>query len=239
MAKTKKERLTALLERAKAKRFINDFYAKNGSMPSVSEVAEAEQLTAAEVAKVDQQVLVDNLASVAGGKETVCTDWETIKDETSWNASYENGCLKKYYVWADETGSFPYKEDLWNQKAQRAANWNDIVKEDGKPVEFEDGYHYEDADGNPCVRCWDGAFYAPGAKYPWCAINTPVFQGTIRLNYADGEDVYPWGMAKRSFGRGFAIASIPGEFDESLKCDHEGNTTFNPANLTVTLVEMD
>lgn len=239
MAKTKKERLTALTQRAKAKKFVADYYEANGSMPAAEAVAEAEELTAEEIAKIDLQVAVDNLVDVAGGTAEVTTDWETIKDETSWNNSYENGCLAKYYPWADEKGAYPYKEDLWNNAANRAANWNDIVKEGGQPVEFEDGYHYVDANGDPCVRCWKGAFYAPGAAYPWCAINTPNFEGTIRLNYDGGADVYPWGQAKRSFGRGFAIASIPTEIDEALKCDFNGDGSFDPSKLVVTLIRMD
>ena len=238
MAKTKVQRLTELAERAKGKKFILAYEIEHGSMPSADAVKAAEALDAEEVAKVALLAQADVILDIAGGDAKVTNDWETIKDEASWNASYENGCLKKYYPWADEKGSFPYKEDLWNEKAQRAANWNDIVKEGGQPVEFEDGYHYVDGDGNPCVRCWKGAFYAPGAAYPWCAINTPTFNGTIKLAY-DGVEVYPWGQAKRSFGRGFAIASIPSEFDASLKCDFDGKGSFDPSKLTVTLIEMD
>ena len=238
MAKTKKERLTRLAERVKAKKFVNDYYAKNGSMPAIAAIQAAEELTNAEKAKIDHQVEVDNLIDVANGTYETTTNYDIIKNESTWNASYESGCLAKYYPWADEKGSYPYKEDLWNNAANRAANWNDVVKENGQAVEFEDGYHYVDGNGDPCVRCWKGAFYAPGAAYPWCAINTPVFQGTIKLTY-DGAEVYPWGQAKRSFGRGFAIASIPSEFDASLKCDFEGNGTFDPSKLVVTLIEMD
>ena len=239
MTKTKEQRLTELAERFKAKKFVNNYYAVNGSMPSNDAVKQAKELTAEEEAKIALLAQVDDVVERAVAEEVVTIDWETIKDETSWNASYENGCLKKYYPWADEKGAYPYKEDLWNNAANRAANWNDIVKEGGEPVEFEDGYHYVDANGDPCVRCWKGAFNAPGAKYPWCAINTPNFSGTIKLAY-DGVEVYPWGEAKRTFGRGFAIASIPTEFnDDSLKCDFNGNGNFDPSKLVVTLIKMD
>lgn len=239
MAKTKEQRLTELAERFKAKKFVNNYYALHESMPSNDDVKEAKALTPAEEANIAVLAQIDDVVERAVAEEIVTQDYEIIKNEATWNASYENGCLKKYYPWADEKGAYPYKEDLWNEKAQRAANWNDIVKENGEPVKFEDGYHYVDGDGNPCVRCWKGAFYAPGAAYPWCAINTPDFQGTIKLTY-NGVDVYPWKESKRSFTRGFAIASIPTEFnDNALKCDFNGNGTFDPSKLVVTLIKMD
>lgn len=48
--------------------------------------------------------------------------WSFITDETSWNESYQNGGLKKYYQ------KYP-EEDWWNTIADRACNYNDRVYE--------------------------------------------------------------------------------------------------------------
>ena len=51
---------------------------------------------------------------------TESTSYDLIEDEASWNQSFANGVLKKYYA------KFP-TEDLWNASAGRAANFNDRV----------------------------------------------------------------------------------------------------------------
>lgn len=228
----KKEHLTELAENVKAKRFINKYLKEQGVMPSVEDVATAKTLTQEEEARIDTQIQVDNLVKRASATE-VAGVWDYIVDEASWNASYASGALKDYYVWADSIQ--PYKEDLWNEADQRPANWNDIVKDgEGNPIEFEDGYHYEDKNGNPCVRCWKGAFNAPGAEYPWCGVKFEPFKGIIKLEY-EGEEVFPWGEEFRTFKRTFAIASIPGEFNKpEWKSDFNGNTTFDNSKLNVT-----
>lgn len=170
-------------------------------------------------------------------EETEAT-WEYIWNEETWNAAYAGETMQAYYTWADEVGSYPYKEDLWNEAEQRAANWNDIPKdESGQPIETDHGYEYIDSLGNPCVRCWLGAVNAPGAKYPWCVVTVPnPFEGTIKFVYDGGDPVYPWGEENRSFTRGFGIASIPTELGEEYLLDGDGNTTFDPTKLVVTLV---
>ena len=55
-----------------------------------------------------------------GETESESEAYEYIHDEASWNASYANGGLKKYYA------AYP-DEDLWNAEAGRAANFNDRV----------------------------------------------------------------------------------------------------------------
>ena len=220
--------------RAKAKEFIREYVKEHGEMPTDEAIEAAKVLTKEEEAEITLNVEIGQKVAAEAGESPA--EWEYIVDENSWNESYNDGVLKVYYEWADEKGAYPYKEDLWNQKEQRAANWNDIVKENGVPVEFEDGYHYVDGDGNPCVRCWLGALNAPGAKYPWCAVAVPnPFSGTIRFNYDGGEGVYPWGEGYRSFTRGFGIASIPDELGMEYILDQEGKTSFDPSKLVVTL----
>lgn len=218
-----------LAEREKAQNFIRGYYKDNGQMPAVDDVKVQKELTQEEEAKVDLDAQIGTLIDQAS-KEKVAS-WDYIYDENSWNESYENGALKDYYVWADEKGSYPYKEDLWNTVENRAANWNDIEKdENGTPIEYEDGYHYAN-----CVRCWNGAINAPGAQYPWCGLKFEPFNGCIRFVYDGGEAVYPWGNYKE-FKRTFGIASIPEELGSEYKLDGEGHTTFDPSKLIVTLI---
>ena len=157
--------------------------------------------------------------------------WEYIYDETSWNQSYQNGLLATYYAHYDSAS--PYKEDLWNTVENRAANWNDIEKDgQGNPIEYDDGYHYTN-----CVRCWQGAINAPGAQYPWAAVALPIpFEGYVKFTYDNGTPVYPWGDNIRTFSRGFGIASIPSELGSEFLLDNQGQTTFDPAKLQVTLL---
>lgn len=159
-------------------------------------------------------------------------EWDYIVDEASWNASYQRGVLKDYYEWAD--ASSPYKEDLWNTVENRAANWNDIEKDNqGNPIEYEDGYHYIN-----CERCWKGAINAPGAKYPWAAVVLPKpFVGVVEAVYDEGEPKYPWGSESKEFVKGFGVASIPNEFGEEFLLDDEGKTTFDESKLKFTLIK--
>ena len=229
----KKQHLTELAELVKAKKFINAYFKEEGKMPSVDAVAQAKALTPDEMAKVDLQVEIDNLAKLSNA-EQVAGQWDYIYNEASWNASYENGALKDYYEYYDAAS--PYKEDLWNEADQRPANWNDIVKENGVPVEFPDGYHYVDKNGNPCVRCWKGAWNAPGAMYPWAAVKFQPLYATIKFSYEGEEDVFPWGESMRQFKRTFAIASIPSEFGKAeWKSDFDGKTSFDVSKFNVTL----
>lgn len=229
----RKQHLTALAEDVKAKKFINKYAKENGGeMPSVEAVEQAKELTEEELEKVDFMVEVAELADMAESTQ-VAAEWDYIKDEASWNASYESGALKDYYEWADSIQ--PYKEDLWNNADQRPANWSDIVKEGGVPVEFPDGYHYVDRNGDPCVRCWKGAYNAPGAKYPWAAAKFQPFYGTIREAYDGGEEKAPFGTAFKQFKRTFAIESVVTMFGDEYKSDFDGNTPFDPTKLSITL----
>lgn len=231
----RKQHLTELVETGKANKFINKYAKENGgAMPSVDAVEEASELTEAEVAKVDFMVEAAKLTDMAEA-ENITPAWDYIVDEASWNASYANGALKDYYEYYDAAS--PYKEDLWNEADQRPANWNDIVKDEkGQPIEYPDGYHYVDKNGNPCVRCWKGAFNAPGAQYPWAAVRFQPLFATIKFSYEGKDDVFPWGKAMRAFKRTFAIASIPGEFEMAeWKSDFNGNTSFDKNKFNITL----
>lgn len=201
--------------------------------------------------------------------------WEYIWNEETWNASYENGALKKYYA------KYP-SEDLWNTVEDRAANFNDrrytgtldgtmyedVVAEwassDAQKVTIDGTVYYAEifydvkprdielfndvamtesvgkvfnilgVTYNNCEHCWKGALNAPGAMYPWCAINFDgEFRGTIKLEY-QGETATPWGESVRDFSNGFAIASIPTVFGIQYKLDSTGATTFVDTDLNVT-----
>ena len=162
-------------------------------------------------------------------------EFDYIHDEASWNESYQNGGLKLYYEWSDGANA-PYKEDLWNTVENRAANINDARKdpETGELVLDENGNYIYDS----CERCWQGAFKAPGAKYPWIVMKFPIpFEGTVRFSYEGKDDVYPWGEEVRTFGRGFGCASIPTEFnDDELILDENGNTSFDINKFSAKLI---
>lgn len=229
----RQKHLTELTENVKAKKFINKFAKDNqGALPSAEAVAQASVLTEEELEQVDFMVEAAELADMAESTTAVGA-FDYIVDETSWNDSYANGALKDYYEYYDAAS--PYKEDLWNEADQRPANWNDIVKDEkGQPIEYPDGYHYVDKNGNPCVRCWKGAFYAPGAAYPWAAAKFQPFYGTIREEY-EGVEKAPFGTAFRQFKRAFAIESIVTMFGSEYKSDFNGNTPFDSSKLNITL----
>ena len=65
MAKTKNERFIELAMRAKAKKFINTYYAENGVMPALALVKEAKALTPEDLANIDYIVQVNNLVEMA------------------------------------------------------------------------------------------------------------------------------------------------------------------------------
>ena len=162
-------------------------------------------------------------------------NWEYIWNEETWNESYANGGLKRYYEWCDGGATAPYKEDLWNTVENRPANWNDTLKdEEGNPVVGEDGYYtYLN-----CERCWLGALNAPGAKYPWGVVTPPIpFTGIIKFVYDKNNVAYPWGDSVREFGRGFGCASVPTVYgDEYLLVD--GVSSFEPEKLEVSFIEV-
>lgn len=169
-------------------------------------------------------------------EESVAFDY--IYDEASWNASFANGVLKKYYAKYDAAS--PYKEDLWNTVANRAANWNDIEKDQsGQPIEYEDGYHYIN-----CERCWLGAVNAPGAKYPWICPNMESTSNVqIRFEYEGKEAVNPWGT--KLFGnvegnKEWGCASIPSEFgDNTLAITaNGGSNSFDLSKFKMVLVHI-
>ena len=61
-----------------------------------------------------------------------------------------------------------------------------------------------------CAQCWEGAFNAGGAKYPWIVANFNVdVNARLRFEY-DGQTAYPW---NKVFHKGWGCASLPSEFD--------------------------
>lgn len=149
-------------------------------------------------------------------KSKLITDYDYIKDEESWNKSFANGSLKRYYEWSDRVNK-PYKEDLWNTVEERAANINDARKdpETGDYVLDENGSYIYDN----CERCWLGAVNAPGAKYPWIGISfdEDVHSAIkFKYNYPDGsvKEALPWG--NKTFGAGsWGVASVAAEFEDN------------------------
>lgn len=169
-----------------------------------------------------------------------CNTYDYIYDEASWNESYQNGGLKKYYEWSDAINA-PYKEDLIytdpNTGETRAASLADARKdpETGEYVLDENGnYIYEN-----CSRNWSGAVNAPGAKFPWIV---PYFDNDvnviIKFQYDGKQDVFPWGTRVFGIGRKddgsdrlFGVASVAEEFQENgfllPENQNNGNSEWN------------
>lgn len=82
MAKTKNERFNELALRAKAKKFINTYYAENGVLPPLALVKEAKVLTPEDLASIDHILQVNNLADLAGDYDggTIAITGETISE---------------------------------------------------------------------------------------------------------------------------------------------------------------
>lgn len=81
-------------------------------------------------------------------------EFEYIKDEASWNASYENGALKKYYE------KYP-EEDRWNTVENRPVNFNDRWYKgtiDGEEVECGTQWY---ADGVQKITVNGTDYYMP------------------------------------------------------------------------------
>ena len=170
-----------------------------------------------------------------------CYDY--IHDEASWNESYLNGGLKKYYEWSDRVNA-PYKEDLWNIIEERAANINDARKDP------DTGEYILDNNGNyiydNCERCWLGAVKAPGAKYPWIV---PYFEDDVNakliFRYEGKEDVMPWGdklfgIGKKEDGsdRLFGAASVASEFGDNNFLISENRTDGGESTFDINKFEM-
>ncbi len=180
--------------------------------------------------------------------EVESDSYDYIHDEASWNASYENGGLKKYYIWSDAANA-PYKEDLIytdpDTGETRAATLSDAKKDS------ETGEYLLDDNGNyiyeNCSRSWAGSFAAPGAKYPWIVLNFDTdVNSTVKLQYEGKADVTPWGDAVFGIGRKsdgsdrlFGCASVPTELGEEFLEDAEGNTSFDLSKFKVILVKQD
>ena len=141
----------------------------------------------------------------ASEEESVSYDY--IYDETSWNESFANGALKKYYE------KYP-DEDRYNQQAHRWA-WA-IDKVNGEWPEY-------------CVQCWEGAVSADGAKYPWICPNFDTdVNSKIRFEYEGKESVMPWNNTIFGTSEGhkaWGIASVAEEFKDRgfLIPEHVGN----------------
>jgi hypothetical protein len=168
----------------------------------------------------------------------VSNSFDFIYDEASWNRSYNNGGLKKYYVWSDVANA-PYKEDLIYidpvTGETRAARLSDARKDPntGEYVLDDNGNYIYDN----CTRTWNGAVSSSGAKYPWIVphFNTDV-NCKIIFRYEGKEDVRPWGDNVFGIGRKtngadrlFGCASVAEEFQDNSFLLPENAQSANPS----------
>ena len=146
------------------------------------------------------------------GIEVPASAIKVIANETDWNTSAASGVLGRYYAWCDNGGTAPYKEDLWNTVANRAANINDARMAEAGESADGDG-RFLDAQGYfdyvNCVRNWKGAINAPGAKWPWVCIDCQVMPvlGKLYLVY-DGQEYLIKDYGTNVKGN-YVCASIP------------------------------
>lgn len=151
-------------------------------------------------------------------KKDMSNYYTLVKDEESYN-----NCagLAKYYEWSDRVNK-PYKEDLLytdpETGATRAANINDVRKdpETGELMTDENGNYIYDN----CVRCWEGAIKAPGAKFPWMVVDFNNYDVdsaiAFKYSYPDGnvKVVKPWN--DKVFKEGsWGVASLATEFNDN------------------------
>lgn len=148
--------------------------------------------------------------------------FDLIEDEASWDASYANGGLMKYYSWADSVQ--PYKEDMWNTVEHRAGGWDDWHTAAGEQKDENGNYLYPN-----CIRCFAGALNAAEAKYPWCV---PNFAGddahVVRFDYEGKTAVFPWGSRSLNWG----CTSLPKVFNDDSFMLH--GTVGNDNKVTIT-----
>lgn len=85
------------------------------------------------------------LESQETGVDTASRSYNYVCDEASWNKSYQNGGLKKYYE------AYP-DEDRWNENEDRPATLSDKIAGVWPPY---------------CVQCWKGAVASSSIKLPW------------------------------------------------------------------------
>ena len=85
------------------------------------------------------------LESQDTGVDTASRSYDYVCDEASWNESYQNGGLKKYYE------AYP-DEDRWNENEDRPARLSDKIDGVWPPY---------------CVQCWKGAVASSSIKLPW------------------------------------------------------------------------
>ena len=97
-----------------------------------------------------------------------------------------------------------------------------------------------------CVHCWEGTLNAPEAKLPWIIISPEIpTEGKYKVECSKaGENaVWPWGETYKTFSKGYAICSIPGEFNNTdVKIDPatgKASVKVNKGDVTITLYHME
>ena len=84
-----------------------------------------------------------------------------------------------------------------------------------------------------CVKCWTGAIKAPGAQYPWVAVNG--WNGVLELTIGENT-VKPYG--EEPMTKEWGVISLPSAFGTDIvpaidPDNQEATDTFDPSTLTV------
>ena len=166
------------------------------------------------------------------------TDFNVVDTEAAYDASCVDGVLAAYYAKCDGGWTKPYKEDLWNTVENRAANGTDWHKEAGEYVFDADGYYIYDN----CVRCWDGAINAPGAKWPWVCFDfskNPLYPGgKVVMTYGGGEEKVVYTNSSDS-AKSWLVESIVTITGNTAFKVPGATETVNPAMIAVKIVYPD
>ena len=165
-------------------------------------------------------------------------DYEVVNDEQSWQASYNNGVLQKYYQ------KYP-QEDLWNTVENRAVNFNDR--------------YYQGNIGNEAIECgatWasesaqklvinDVTYYAP-IFYDMTGRDVELYNDlaltesagktfTIETVSYNGNCVHCWAGTVNAPGAKLPWVLVNFEDDANvmIKFQYEGKADVTPWNFTV------
>ena len=121
-------------------------------------------------------------------RKLTADEYELIDNEDAYNTSKASRVLKLYYEWADNGGSKPYKEDLWNTVEGRPAGWADWGVAANQEKDANGYYQYPN-----CERNWYGA------------LTNPVSEAQQEAGYKSGWPFVGFNFSDDNSGKSYKI----------------------------------